>query len=198
MPQFAKITRGQADTGERKFFPEGYTPPGPDDLSAGKPYWVPVETDTVDNSTGDKTQSAVSIIVEETRIIQRTTITNATVTADDVEAERDRRLQLDFTFNGVVFQRDTVAAKRINGAGTLALAAIVSGAQPGDYRWHGEDTDFEWIAKDNSLVKMDAQTVLAFGQAAAKVETRLVFASKALKAMEPIPADYASNESYWS
>ena len=118
------------------------------------------------------------------------------VTADMVDRERDRRLVLDFTFNGVVFQRDAAAVKRINGAGTLALAAIIGGAQPGDLRWHGEDTDFAWIAKDNSLVTMDAQTTLAFGQAAAKVETLLVFAAKALKAMDPIPADYR-DDAYW-
>lgn len=117
-------------------------------------------------------------------------------TGDDVNAERDRRLLLPFGFNGVEFQRDEAATKRINGAGTLALAAIVGGAQPGDLRWHGEDTDFVWIAADNSLVPMDAQTVMAFGQAAAKVETALVFAAKAIKEMDPIPADY-TDDSYW-
>jgi hypothetical protein len=118
-------------------------------------------------------------------------------TSADVDAERDRRLQLNFTFNGVVYQRDEKAIRRINGAGTLALGAIIGGAQPGDYRWHGESTDFEWIAFDNSTVKMDAQTVMAFGAAAATVETQLVFAAKVIKAMDPIPADYATNETYW-
>ncbi|WP_290778245.1 DUF4376 domain-containing protein [Hoeflea sp.] len=114
----------------------------------------------------------------------------------DVTAERDRRLSLDFTFNGVQFQRDIDAVRRINGAGTLALAAIVGGAQPGDLRWHGEDTDFAWISSDNSLVPMDAQTVMAFGSAAAKRETEIIFAAKALKAMVPIPADY-TNDLFW-
>jgi hypothetical protein len=119
-------------------------------------------------------------------------------TRADVNRERDRRLDLPFTFNGTVFQRDRDAIRRINGAGTLALQAIIAGAQPGNYRWHGGATDFQWIANDNSLVTMDAQTVLAFGAAAAVAETRLVFAAKTLKSMDPIPADYATNEAYWS
>lgn len=159
---------------------------------------VPVETADDDQSTTALTETGVVTTVEETRVLDTTTTTDVAVTAAMVDAERERRLVQDFTFNGVVFQRDPAAVKRISGAGTLALAAIVGGAQPGDLRWHGEQTDFVWIAADNTLVPMDAHTMLAFGQAAAKVETALVFAAKALKAMDPIPADYATNEAYWT
>lgn len=117
-------------------------------------------------------------------------------TAEDVAAERDRRLQADFTFQGVQFQRDPTSIARISGAGTLALGAIVKGAQPGDLRWPGGDEDFVWIASDNSEVPMDAQTCFAFGQAAAAVETRMIFAAKALREMDPIPADFA-DDGYW-
>lgn len=119
-----------------------------------------------------------------------------TVTADQVNAERDRRLPLPFEFNGTLFDRDPVSLSRISGAGVLALGAIINGAPPGDLSWHGGDSDFGWIAYDGSIVNMDAQTVFAFGQAAARTETLIVFAAKALKSMDPIPADYA-DDLYW-
>ena len=117
-------------------------------------------------------------------------------TPEQVNAERDRRLALDFTFAGQTFQRDAVSVQRISGAATLAGFAIAAGAQPGDLRWHGGSTDFAWIASDNTLVTMDAQTAFAFGQACANVETRLIFAAKALREMEPIPSDY-TDDKWW-
>ena len=118
------------------------------------------------------------------------------ITAIDIDAERDRRVSAGFMFNGKLFQSRVEDQKRINGAGTLALAAIVSGAQSGNYRWHGGSEDFGWIADDNSIMTMYAQTVMAFGQTAATWESLHVFAGRALKDMNPIPIDYTSNE-YW-
>jgi len=109
-----------------------------------------------------------------------------------IDARRDALLVADFTFNGVQYQRDAEAVKRMNGAGTLALAAIFAGALPGDLRWHGEDEDFAWIAADNSRVTMDAQTTLAFGRAAAKVESGLVMAARSLKDAVDAAADQAA------
>lgn len=117
-------------------------------------------------------------------------------TAADVNAERDRRLPLDFEFNGKMYQRDAVSIARISGAGALALGAIVQGAQPGNLLWHGRDTPFVWIASDDSLTTMDAQTCFAFGAAAAAVETEIIFAAKALRGLDPIPANFADDE-YW-
>lgn len=114
-----------------------------------------------------------------------------------VDAERDRRMEAGFTFNGVFYQNRLQDQKRIAGAGTLALGAMVQGAQPGNLRWADPAADFVWIAADNSETPMDAQTVFAFGTAAAANEKRLVFAAKALKAMQDIPADFASNDDYW-
>lgn len=113
-----------------------------------------------------------------------------------VNLERDRRIFGGFTFNGARFQSRIEDQKRIAGAGTLALAAIIGGAKPGDYRWHGGDSDFAWIAEDNSLMPMDAQAVIAFGQAAAAHESKHVFAARALKNNEPIPLNYVSDK-YW-
>jgi len=118
------------------------------------------------------------------------------ISADNVNAERDRRIHAGFTFNGTRFQSRLEDQKRIAGAGTLAVMAIVAGAQAGDLRWHGGESDFAWIAEDNSLVTMDAQTVIAFGQAAARHETLHVFAARALKDTSPIPADFAADQ-HW-
>ena len=113
-----------------------------------------------------------------------------------VKAERDRRLAADFAFMGKLYQRDPASLSRITGAATLAGFAMGAGAQPGDYRWHGGSSDFAWIASDDSLTLMDAQTAFAFGQLAANVETRIIFAAKALREMNPIPADY-TDDRYW-
>lgn len=113
-----------------------------------------------------------------------------------VDDERDRRIHGGLIFAGRVFQTRLEDQKRIAGAGTLALAAIVQGAQVGDLRWHGGDSDFEWIAADNTVMAMDAQTVFAFGQKAATWERDHVFAARTLKSMEVIPADFV-DDSYW-
>lgn len=117
-------------------------------------------------------------------------------TSEQVDAERDRRIEGGFEFNGVMFQARVQDQKRIAGAGTLALGAMVAGVQPGNLRWHGGDEDFAWIAADNTTVPMDAQTVFLFGQAAANWESRHVFAARSLKDISPIPADYTDDE-WW-
>lgn len=110
-----------------------------------------------------------------------------------VDAERDRRLQTVF-FSGKAFDFcDGTSEVNIAGAATLALAAIVAGAQPGNMQWAGTGSDFRWIAQDNSIVPMDAQTMLAFGQHAAAWKAQHIFAARALKDTKPIPADYASD-----
>ena len=120
----------------------------------------------------------------------------AVINAESIKAERDRRIQSDFEFNGKMFQRDSVSLQRITGAATLAGFAIGQGAQAGDLRWANANQDFAWIAADNSVVTMDAQTTFAFGQTAASVETAIIFAAKALREMDPIPEDYADDK-YW-
>lgn len=114
-----------------------------------------------------------------------------------IKRERDRRLAADFEFQGRLYQRDATSVARIAGAGALALGAIVAGAQVGDFHWHGRGTPFTWIASDNTLTLMDAQTCFAFGQAAAARETEIVFAAKALREMASIPDDLASDH-HWA
>lgn len=116
--------------------------------------------------------------------------------ANDVTRERDRRIDSGFDFNGVRYQSRQEDRENIAGAGTLASIAIMNGAQVGDLRWHGGSTDFVWIAEDNSLVPMDAHTVIEFGKAAAAWKSRHIFAARALKNGKEIPTDY-TDDKYW-
>ena len=115
----------------------------------------------------------------------------------DIDRERDQRIAAGFTFNGVFYQSRPEDRENIAGAAVAALAAIGAGAQVGDYRWHGGDTDFMWIAADNSMHPLDAQSTFAMGQAAMAHKQAHIFAARALKDMSPIPADYATNPAYW-
>lgn len=117
------------------------------------------------------------------------------ISAANVNRERDRRLAADFEFQGKMYQRDPTSLQRITGAATLAGFAVARGARTGDLEWAGNGA-FGWIASDNTITPMDAQTCFAFGQAAAVVETRLIFAAKQLRSMKPIPADFADDK-WW-
>ena len=136
------------------------------------------------------------IVYELGQWVQKWAVQDIPPTEVRIKVERDRRLALDFEFQGVMYQRDPESIARISGAGTLALGAMVSGAQVGDLFWHGRETPFAWIASDDTLVTMDAQTCFAFGQAAAARETEIVFAAKALREMDPIPTDF-TDDKYW-
>jgi len=115
-----------------------------------------------------------------------------------VDMERDRRIAQGLVFDGKAYQTESAGDREnILGAMGDALAAItVDGAQAGDLRWADPNFDFFWIASDNSRVSMDAQTCLEFTRAAVRRKGLLVIAASNLKAMSPIPVDYA-NDKYW-
>lgn len=117
-------------------------------------------------------------------------------TALEVDKERDRRIDSGLQFQGVTFQSRATDRENIAGAAQLGFMAVVAGAQSGDLRWSNADADFTWIATDNTLVPMDAQTVVAFGKAAAERKQALIFAARQLKDMESIPADY-TDDKWW-
>jgi len=117
-------------------------------------------------------------------------------TSTAVNAERDRRLGTTFAFAGKDYDCDTASLARITGAATLAGFAMGAGAEADDLRWHGGAVDFTWIAADNSLTTMDAQTCFAFGNAAATNQSAHIFAGRTVKATDPIPADY-TDDKYW-
>lgn len=118
------------------------------------------------------------------------------VTRSCVNAERNRRLKSGITFNGILYQSLDEDIKRITGAATLAGFAVGAGSPVGNLRWANPGQDFGWIAMDNSVTPMDAQTMFAFGQAAAARESAHVFAARTLKNMDPIPVDFADDK-WW-
>lgn len=117
-------------------------------------------------------------------------------TQADVDIERDRRIADGFVFDGKLYQSRPEDRENISGAALAALAAQIGGAEPGNYRWHGGDSDFVWIAADNSLAAMDAQTMFALGQAAMAHKQAHIFAARTIKDADPIPSDYIDN-GYW-
>lgn len=117
-------------------------------------------------------------------------------TPDAIDAERDRRIAAGFTFAGKLYQSRPEDRENITGAALAALAAQMAGATTGDLRWHGGDSDFAWIAEDNSLTLMDAQTMFALGQTAMAHKQAHIFAARALKDAEVIPGDY-QDDAYW-
>lgn len=111
----------------------------------------------------------------------------------DVNAERDRRVSGTFTFSGTAYQLDQVSQNRITAMGADARFAVLAGAQEGDLRWADPNADFGWIATDNSVTPMDAQTMAAFADAAKQWVIRHAFAALAIKSDDPIGADFASD-----
>lgn len=155
--------------------------------------WVPVETEAEPTATALQSVSGEDV-VEENRLLRRRIAMAKSLEEQRaaVNAERDRRLGR-FPFGNRHYDFGGQSTVDIAGAGTLALAAIIGGAQPGNLRWADPNADFRWIAADNTSVTMDAQTCFGFAQAAAKWRASHIHIARALKDMSPIPADYASD-----
>ncbi len=117
-------------------------------------------------------------------------------TISAIAVERDRRIDAGFEFRGVKYQSRPQDRENIAGACVVALAALTAGATEGDFRWQNGDTDFAWIAEDNSTHPMDALTMFAFGQAAMAHKQAHIFAARALKDMSQIPANF-TDDGYW-
>jgi hypothetical protein len=116
--------------------------------------------------------------------------------AQQVNAERDRRIGR-FTFDGVAYQCDPDSQQQIMAMGTDArFAQLVGKGKPMDLRWASPNTDFGWIAADNSIIPMDAPHMSDFAEAAKSWVMRHIFAARALKDVQPIPADY-DDDKYW-
>lgn len=113
-----------------------------------------------------------------------------------VDAERNRRIATTFQFGGIAYQLDADSQRYITAKGAQAKFAIADGAQPGDLRWTDPNTDFGWIATDNSVTPMDAQTMAAFADAADLWVTAHIMAGHTVKAMEPMPVD-VTDDQYW-
>jgi len=138
------------------------------------------------------TVTGTSLSVVDGAVVRTVTTVARIIQKEEVDFERDRRMQA-YTFSGKQFDFDSDSQTNISGAGTLALAAIINGAQPGNLRWANPATDFVWIAADNSTMTMDAQTCFAFAQAAAQWKASHIVAARTIKDMNPIPADYTAD-----
>lgn len=114
-----------------------------------------------------------------------------------VDRETTRRLALPFLFAGRFYDRDLVSLQRITGAATLAGFAIANGALPGNLRWHGGSSDFSWIATNNEIVAMDAQTMFDFGKEASARESFLIFRGRALKDT-PVARELVTADATWA
>lgn len=148
--------------------------------------WRPV----VDEGDGPE----LSIVVEASQVRRVRSYTQEQM-KQKVNIERDKRLTL-FRFAGKDYNFDADSRQNISDAYALALAAVVNGAQPNDYRWADADEDFTWIAYDNTSTLMDAQTTLAFGQAAASWKADHIRTARAIKDIDPVPVDY-TDDSRW-
>lgn len=115
------------------------------------------------------------------------------ITSAMVDAERDRRIAAGFVFAGTMYQSRTADWEVYSGKALEAFIAVMSGAAPGNLRWSDPDSDFAWIAADNSRVPMDAQTVIELAKAASAHRTRLTFACSDIKSLDPIPGDYGAD-----
>lgn len=114
-------------------------------------------------------------------------------TRENVNIERDRRLNAGFAFYGNVFDSDLLSVQKVTGATLKANLAISAGAAVGDLRWFNPAEDFSWIAQDNSLVSLDAHDMAAMGDALALYHQQVIFAARDLKNSDPIPSDFASD-----
>lgn len=113
-----------------------------------------------------------------------------------VTAECDRRIAERFFFQGVHFDFDADSRQKVSGGAQWAALAKQGGAQADDLLWWGGSEPFVWFAADNSPIEMDADTVIAFGIAAARHVTAHTYAARLLKAMAEVPADFAADR-YW-
>ena len=183
----AVLGLAQSDLDDLSFLPDvhgfagiGYwpvvdEPHDPDIETHGDVYSVDVETKTVIRAKRDKTSEELEPLRETRRAA--------------VMAMRDAKVEAGITFNGVAFQTRKDDYLIIAGAAQLAFMAVVAGAQPGDLYWHGEETPFAWIALDNSIMTMDAPTVVEFGRAVAARRSACIFHARELKDQIDAAAD---------
>ncbi|MEQ8822744.1 MAG: DUF4376 domain-containing protein [Filomicrobium sp.] len=150
----------------------------------GETWWTATGEEKVVDFIGDP--AAQGLLSEKPEIAP---------TNEDVNAERDRRIALGFTFEGRSYQWNESA---ITSAATGATVAIGNGVQAGDLRWHGGDSDFYWTDEDNSDVPMDAPTVQALHAAMRAHQQKLHAAARALKSMPGGIPGMPTDDSYWT
>lgn len=115
-----------------------------------------------------------------------------------INAERDRRIDGGFVWNGISFQSRPSDRENIMGAAQLAMAYLGAGGDPLSLRWADPEADFVWIAADNKTVPMTAADVCALFQAGVEFKSALTFCARAMKdaviaAEEPASVPWRDN-----
>lgn len=105
-----------------------------------------------------------------------------TVRKSDVTTLRDQKIDAGFTFEGVLYQSRQQDRENISGATQRAEMWLQAGGDPNTLRWDDPNSDFVWIAADNTLHPMSATTVKAFGFALFNFKKACIFNAYTLKA----------------
>lgn len=114
-----------------------------------------------------------------------------TQVAGQVDGIVNTKCNAGFTFGGKAYQSDPVAVQRMQAAATAALAAILAGhGAANNLRWANPNTDFQWIASDNSLNPMDAPTMLQFFSTAISIGQAIILYGRAVKNAVAAAADF--------
>lgn len=123
-------------------------------------------------------------------------VVDRAVVSQEVDIERDRRIDSGFIYNDRPYQSGVTDRENITGSVQLAMLAIMGGVNIGDYRWMDDDHDFQWITADNEIVNLDAYDVVELGKLAAITKKNYIFKARMLKDMEVIPSDY-TDDKWW-
>jgi hypothetical protein len=107
--------------------------------------------------------------------------TRQTAMCAQVDRARDTQAAAGITLNGKLYQTDSDSRENIAGGAQLAVLAIAGGALPGNTKWDGSGSDFGWITADNSIVLLDAQTMLTLAKAAAEFKKNCIMYGYGMK-----------------
>lgn len=155
---------------------------------------VPVETAVDDQSTTGVTNTSVEVTVEAARVLVTTVTTDAIIVPGMVAAECQRRLDLGFDYDfgdarGVHHIGTTDQDMKGWDEVTMAAQAMITA---------GAGSTAINIVTETGAATVTALEWNAILIAAAQARQPIWQASFALQAMDPIPADYATNETYWA
>lgn len=110
-----------------------------------------------------------------------------------VNAIRDQRISGGFAFLTYRIQSRATDRENILALAAQAAAAIAAGAEVGDYTWGGlYPAGFGFIVEDNSVIPIDAQTMVAMRDRGFDFKAGQTFYAVSLKAAVDAAADHAA------
>lgn len=112
-----------------------------------------------------------------------------------IDAERNRRIERGFKFEGSLYPATPEDYSRIASWVSQATAALAMGVQAGNLRWHDGPDDFTWTDMHGIPTPLDAQQMIALGRAANAHRMRLDRKADALKADPP---DDITDDEHWT